>query len=89
MATLGLADFADKSLLRKVGANLFEAPAGAKVRRSSANVRSGAIEASTVDPTTTMVDMIEASRAYQLNASLISLQDATLGRAANDIARVA
>jgi flagellar basal body rod protein FlgG len=35
-----------------------------------------------------MVAMIEVTRAYQLNATLVSLADATLGRAVNDIARI-
>jgi len=41
-----------------------------------------------VDPTRAMVSMIEVSRAYELNANLVGLADATLGRAVNDIGRV-
>jgi flagellar basal body rod protein FlgG len=35
-----------------------------------------------------MVAMMEAARAYQLNATLVGLADQTLGRAVNDIARM-
>jgi flagellar basal-body rod protein FlgF len=85
---LGLANFADPNALRKVGSNLFLAPEGATKTAPQATVMSGGLEQSAVDPATTMVAMIEAARAYQLNASLISLQDSMLGRAVNDIARL-
>jgi len=86
---LGIVDFADRTALRKTGSNLLEAAAGAQARPASASVLAGAVEASTVDPTTTMVGMIEAARAYQMNATMISMQDTMLGRAANDIAKLA
>ncbi len=88
IAKLGLADFADRSQLRKQGANLLAAPEGAKPQAASATVVSGAVENSTVDPVTTMVAMIEASRAYQFNATMISMQDSMLGRLVNDVGRV-
>ena len=47
----------------------------------------GALEGSTMDPVNGLVDMIEASRAFQMNANMLSLQDTTLGRAVNEIAR--
>ena len=84
---LGMVDFEDRSGLCKVGGNLFKA-AGVTPAPHAADLRPGAIEASTVDPTQTMVAMIEVSRAYELNATLIGLADSTLGRAVNDIARL-
>jgi flagellar basal-body rod protein FlgG len=51
-------------------------------------LQTGSVEASNVDPTRTMVSMIEASRAYQMNATMIGLADQTLGRAVNEVARV-
>lgn len=89
IAKLGIVDFVDKTQLRKVGSNLFEAPDKAQTKPAAASVRSGAVEASTVDPTKAMVAMIEASRAYQLNSTMITMQDTMLGRAANDIAKLA
>ena len=85
---ISVVDFDDKRSLKKSGQNLFESDAPARPS-TVASVRQGAIEGSAVDPMTTMVDMIAASRAYELNANLISLQDQSLGRAVNDIGRVA
>ncbi len=86
---LGIVDFADKTQLRKVGANVLEAPDKTPTKPAAAVVVSRAVETSTVEPLTTMVSMIEASRAYQLNASLIAMQDSMLARTVNDVGRVA
>ena len=84
---LAVADFEDKSRLRKVGGNLL-VPTGMEPTSANATLNPQSIEGSTVDPTKMLVGMIEASRAYQLNATLIGLADSTLGRAVNDIARI-
>jgi flagellar basal-body rod protein FlgG len=47
----------------------------------------GSIEKSNVDPMMEMVSMIEASRAYQLNAQMVTLQDGTLGRLISEVSR--
>jgi len=87
LGKLDVVDFENERLLRKVGGNLLVAM-NAEPTKAKATLMPQSIEASTVDPTTTMVAMIEASRAYQLNATLIGLADSTLGRAVNDIARI-
>lgn len=79
--------FDDEQMLRKVGQNLFT-NMGANQTDSQANLRVGMIEKSTVDAMPTMVSMIEATRAYQLNATMVGLADSTLGRAVNDIPRI-
>lgn len=84
---IGTVSFDDRSGLRKVGANLFDA-GHMEARPVAARLRTNAIEASTVDPTKAMVSMIEVTRAYELNANLVTLADATLGRAVNDIGRI-
>lgn len=89
VAKLGVADFADKQELQKVGANLFVAPAGAVGQEPAATVHSGALESSTVDPASAMVAMIEASRAYEMNATMVRMQDSMLDKAANSIAKLA
>ena len=43
-------------------------------------VQSGYVESSGARPLTELVSMIEASRAYQMNAQMLSLQDQTAGR---------
>lgn len=85
---LGVVGFDDPQLLRKVGANLLQATGGTKGRQVEANLAVASVEGSGVDPTQTMVSMIEVNRAYQLNATLVGLADSTLGRAVNDIARI-
>jgi flagellar basal-body rod protein FlgG len=84
---LGVVDFEDKSLLRKAGGNLIQAM-GATPESITGNLQVGAIEKSTVDPTRSLVSMIEVNRAYQLNATLIGLADTMLSRAVNDIGRI-
>jgi len=84
---IGVVDFADKSLLRKAGGNLIQA-LGATPEPITGDLQVGAVENSTVDPTQSLVSMIEVNRAYQLNATLIGLADNTLSRAVNDIGRI-
>lgn len=85
---IGVVDFSDRHKLNKVGSNLYETGAE-PIPMPNAELRQGAIEQSGVDPVTTLVDMIAGSRAYELNANFITLQDQTLGRVINDVGRVA
>ena len=88
IGTLGVVEFDDLSLLMKQGKNLYAAAANATRRAASdSEIVPGALEGSTMDPVKGLVDMIEASRAFQINANMISMQDTTLGRAVNEIAR--
>ncbi len=84
---LGVVDFADKQQIRKTGGNLFDANGEPPVA-SQAQLEPGYVEASTVSPVQAMATMIEISRAYQLNANLISMQDDMNGRAAREIGRI-
>jgi len=88
VARLGVVRFEDPSLLRKTGGNLFESLGAAAEPVEHPALKAGAIEKSTVDPVRTMVSLIEVSRAYEFNATMISLADATLGRAVNDVGRI-
>ena len=88
LGQLGIVGFDDKSLLRKTGSNLIESLGAEATPMTDVALQSGAVEQSTVDPTRTMVSLIEVNRAYQMNATLIGLADSTLGRAVNDIARL-
>ncbi len=76
---LALADFSDYSVLRKVGATRFAAPEAA-AGPSSARVQAGFVESSGVEPIAELVEMMAASRAYQMNAQMIALQDQTIGK---------
>ncbi len=87
LARLGTVRFEDRSLLRKVGGNVYRAM-GATPQRMDVQLEVGSIERSTVDPTREMVAMMQATRLYEMNAQMIGLADATLNRAVNDIARL-
>lgn len=87
LGTLGRVAFEDTSLLRKQGGNLIQS-LGAEPQSLTSDLAVGAVERSTVDPVREMVSMIEVSRAYQMNATLLGLSDSTLGRAVNDVGRV-
>lgn len=84
-----IAEFSDRQKLRKVGSNLFIATEGEKPHRATRSmVRSGFTERSTVNPMEALASIVEVSRAYQLNATMITLQDQTLGRAVNTVGRI-
>jgi flagellar basal body rod protein FlgG len=85
---LGLVDFADQRRLEKVGENLYAAE-GVRPVEAQGRVRQFAYEASGVDPVTSLVEMIAATRVYEANARLISLQDESLGRAVTELGRIA
>ena len=84
-AQLGITDVEDYDVLRKAGAERFSFE-GAKLTPSPATVTSGAMESSGVTPVRELVTMIEASRAYQLNAQMVSMQDQSAGRLINAVA---
>jgi len=88
VARLGVVDFPDLQRLRRTGGGLFDAE-GQTPRPAAAQVRQYALESSGVEPTRSIVSLIEVMRAYQLNAQMIHMQDGMLGRAVNDIGRVA
>ncbi|MCG3136642.1 MAG: Flagellar basal-body rod protein FlgG [Phycisphaerae bacterium] len=85
---VGLVEFADTNKLRKIGGNLFIATEKATPQpAANPTLIPGAVEGSNFEPISGLVGMIEATRAFQMNASLLQLQDQTLGRAISDIAR--
>lgn len=87
IGTLGVVAFADRSQLSKVGGNLYR-NAGPQPAATDARVRSGHVERSTVNPVAGLAKMIEASRAYELNARMISMQDQTIGMAVTTVGRI-
>jgi flagellar basal body rod protein FlgG len=87
VARLAVVDVDDYRALARVGASRFLA-ADVEPVPAEAFVRSGYLENSGVRPVQTLTTMIEAARAYQINAQMISLQDQGLGRLINEVARV-
>lgn len=67
--------------LARVGDNLYQplTPAN-QVPDSQRKVISGSLESSGVKPTTAMMELIEASRAYEANVRLIQSQDQAMGQ---------
>lgn len=76
---LTLANFEDYRALQKRGASRFDAGDATPIP-SLARLRNEYVEGSGVQPTAEMVEMISASRAYQLNARMLQLQDESAGR---------
>lgn len=85
---LGIFDFDDAQALEKCGENLYAAGAARRLP-ARVDVRQGMLEASGVDPTLALTDMIAATRAYELGASMIRMQDESLARVVNDVGRIA
>jgi flagellar basal-body rod protein FlgF len=82
---LGVVDVRNYETLRKAGAGRFFAD-DVELAPAPAKVISGVTESSGVEPIQELVTMIEASRAYQLNAQMLSLQDQSAGRLINVVA---
>lgn len=89
--TLRVANFTRDGLhsLRKMQDNFFrvsEHTAGEDIAFGG-TILQGFLESSNVNIVEEMVQMITISRSYETNARMITLQDGTLQRAVNDIAR--
>jgi flagellar hook-basal body protein len=88
LGRLRVVDFADPQQLRKMGSSLYKAGDDAESVPAQVRVRSGHLERSTVSPVEGLASMIKISRAYQMNANMIQLQDQTLNAAVNRVGRV-
>ncbi len=88
LAKIGIVTTDDKQALRKVGENLFKV-VGVEMEPVNSELATKSRETSNYDVMIGLARMIEASRAYQLNATMIQLQDQVTGQAANTVGRVA
>lgn len=86
VARLGLAAPEDLQTLRKVGENLFDAD-GAEMTPVEGRFVPRAREESNVNVMRGLVSMVEAARAYQLNAQMVRLQDEMTARAVSTVGR--
>lgn len=88
---VALADFEDPEAdLEKVGDTHFAFRGdrfGRAPQPSQALVMQGVLEGSNVNGVHEMVDMIAAMRQYEANQKAVQMQDETLGKAVNDVAR--
>ncbi len=87
IARLGVAEFDDPNMLVKLGENVYKNH-GSKPKKSASEIRAGHVEMSTANPINGLSDMIMISRAYEMNARLITLQDQTIGQAVSRLGRV-
>lgn len=69
----------------KVGDSYVTGTPGAVAGQVAGSVRSGALEASSADPTQSMVDMMASLRAYESGQKVIQTIDETLGKAAGAV----
>lgn len=76
---LALTDVADYAALDKVSAGRFRFDQDQTIPAAAA-LRSGFVEHSSVNPIKEMVSMIEATRTYQLNAQMLTMQDQSVGQ---------
>jgi flagellar basal-body rod protein FlgG len=89
---LAVVDFADSGRLRHVGGSVFAAPDDMPARTLAADevdVVQGALEGSNANPIDTMVGMIAAQRAFELEAKVLQATDRTLDKAVNELSRKA
>jgi flagellar basal-body rod protein FlgG len=86
---LKIVNFEDLTGLRKTGNNLYANYTGQAVLQTElGTVRQGSLEASNVDITRQMVDMMEISRTYELNQRMVKMIDESLGKTVNEVGRV-
>jgi flagellar basal-body rod protein FlgF len=69
---LGVARFADLSVLTKQGSNLFDAPGVTPTAATNVHVNQGAIERSNVQPIAEMTNLIAITRAYEQVTQMVS-----------------
>jgi flagellar basal body rod protein FlgG len=70
--------FSDPRALAKAGSNLYTSAEAPSAGADAGQIRQGALEMSTVSPTSELAKMIIASRGYEMNMQLIRLQDQTV-----------
>ncbi|MCL2203069.1 MAG: flagellar hook-basal body protein [Defluviitaleaceae bacterium] len=85
--TLLLTTFTDLHSLRKMEDNFFRTTEHSVRAAFEGRVHQGFLENSNANIVSEMVQMIALSRAFETNARILSVQDQTLQRAVNDIAR--
>lgn len=84
---LALVEPASYQQIEKVGNNLYTAPGKLNPAGPELEVRQGYIEASGTNPVTEMMQLIEASRAFEANVNMVKYQDDSLGRLLQSVPR--
>lgn len=87
-ATLGLFDVPDKTKLTKLGNGMLDYPNPGQITPATPTVFGGHLEASNVDPTTELAQLIETQRQLEANANMIHTQDSTLQLLVNNVGKI-
>ncbi|OYW24494.1 MAG: hypothetical protein B7Z55_02030 [Planctomycetales bacterium 12-60-4] len=86
LGQVGVVEPPDVALLTKEGDGLYRSPEPV-APALQAQVRQGVLEGSSTDPVHSMVDLIETSRAFEMNMNLVRYQDEMLGQLIQSVAR--
>lgn len=87
-----LVQFDNPEYLQRVGQNMFAVPVDSEINEivpQDARIFQGYLENSNVKAINEMVELIDASRQYEMNQKIIQSLDETLDRAVNDVGRPA
>lgn len=82
---LMVVDFENPQAISKEGSSLWVAREDPLL--AQAKVVQGSLECSNVNAVSEMVDLITATRAYEMNQKMIQMQDATLDKAINEVGK--
>lgn len=85
---LGIGYVADVNSLTKEGDNLYNGESGAVPAGANYVVRQGYLEGSNVDAATTMTQMMNAYRSFEMNQRVLRAYDESLGKAVSEIGRI-
>lgn len=90
VANLAFVDVTDRDHLRRQGNGLYMASATDLVGRVNATgrIRQGAVEGSSVDEISALIEVTSAARAVTANLGMVQYQDRLLERAINGLGRV-
>ncbi len=86
-AQIGLVMPSDPSMISKRGDSVWGKDGPVGDLASTAKIRQGWLEGSTVEPMREMTEMIEIQRTYEMNMKAMQIQDGILGRAVTDVGR--
>ena len=73
--------------LEKIGQNLYRASGRTLPADDSVRILQGHLEGSGVEPVLEMMQMIEASRAFETNVNMMRIQDESLGQLMQSVRR--
>jgi flagellar basal-body rod protein FlgG len=92
VATIGLGYAQNPGQLEKSGDGLYSLQNNAQLpdgyNQNGFQIKQGFLEASNVDETKTMTDMMSAYRTFEANQKVLQAYDASLGKAVNDVGKV-